>query len=103
MKGNEHLEYSHCVVHRYKTLISFRSQQNARIFTIFYHVNCKSDFVIYLLECKKCHIQYVGKAETDFNLRLNSHRKDVYKADVITASRHFAMKTISLIETQVLL
>ena len=55
---------------------SFRSQQNGRIFTIFHQVNCKSDFVIYLLECKKCHIQYVGKAETDFNLRLNNHRKD---------------------------
>ena len=71
---------------------SFRSQQNARIFTVFYQVNCKSDFVIYLLECKKCHIQYVGKAETDFNLRLNNHCKDVYKADAITASCHFATK-----------
>ena len=58
---------------------------------------------MYLLECKKCHIQYVGKAETDFNLRLNNHRKDVYKADAIIASCHFAMKTISLIATQVLL
>ena len=74
MKGNVHLEYGHCVVHRYKTLISFRSQQNARIFTILYHLNCKSDFVIYLLECNKCHIQYVGKAETDFSLRTTTVR-----------------------------
>ena len=71
---------------------SFRSQQNGRIFTVFHQVNCKSDFFIYLLECKKCHIQYVGKAETDFNLRLNNHRKDVHKADAIPVSRHFAMK-----------
>ena len=71
---------------------SSRSQQNARIFTIFYQVNCKSDFVIYLLECKKCNIQYIGKAETDFNLRLNNSRKNVYRADAITASRHFATK-----------
>ena len=72
---------------------SFHSQQNGRIFTIFHQVNCKSDFVLYLLEYKKCHIQYVGKAETDFNLRLNNHRKDVCKADAIPASRHFAMKS----------
>ena len=71
---------------------SFRSQQNGQIFTIFDQVNCKSDFVIYLLECRKRHIQYVGKAETDFNLRLNNHRKDVYKADAILASHHFDMK-----------
>ena len=31
---------------------------------------------------------YVGKAETDFNLRLNRHRIDVYKADAISATRH---------------
>ena len=47
----------------------------------------------YLLECKKCqNIQYVGKTETYFNLRLNNHRKDAQKADGILASRHFAMK-----------
>ena len=44
------------------------------MFTIFHQVNSKSDFVIYLLERKECHMQYVGKAETDFNLRLNTVR-----------------------------
>ena len=71
---------------------SFRSKKNWRIFTIFHQVNCKGDFVIYLLDCKKYHIQYVGKGETDFNLRLNKHRKDAWKADVILASHHFAIK-----------
>ena len=71
---------------------SFRSQQNGWIFTIFHQFNCKSDFVIYVLECKRCHIQYVGKAKTNFNLRLKNDRKDVYKADAIPLSRHFAMK-----------
>ena len=37
-------------------------------------------------------IHYVGKAETDFNLRLSNHRRNVYKADAIQASHHFAMK-----------
>ena len=44
------------------------------------------------LECKECHIQYVGKAETNFKLKLNSHLKDVYKAGAISASPPFAMK-----------
>ena len=64
---------------------SFHSQVNGRIFTISHQVNCKSNFVIYLLECKKCHIQYEGNAETDFNSRPNNHRKDIYKADAIRA------------------
>ena len=29
------------------------------------------------MECTLCHIQYIGKSETQFNLRLNNHRKDL--------------------------
>ena len=56
---------------------TFRSNQTKRIFHIYHNLNCKSKYVIYLLECTKCKIQYVGKAETEFNIRLNNHRKDV--------------------------
>ena len=34
-------------------------------------------------------IQYVGKSETTFNLRLNNHRKDVYNPKAIPACNHF--------------
>ena len=45
----------------------FSKKKNGSIFTIFNQVSSKSGFVIYPLECKKCQMQYVGKAETDFN------------------------------------
>ena len=45
-----------------------------------------------MLECTKCKIQYVGKAGTEFNIRLNKHRKDVWKPDAIPASCHFSGK-----------
>ena len=41
------------------------------------------------MDCSKCHKQYVGKAQTAFNLRLNNHRKDVRRTDAIRADRHF--------------
>ena len=72
MKGNLHLvnlEHGHCCLQVQNTH-SFCSQQNGRIFTTVHQVNCKSNFVMYLLECKKCHIQYGGKTETYFKLRL---------------------------------
>ena len=50
------------------------------------------EYVIYLLECTKCKIKYVGKAETEFNIRLNNHQKDAWKPDAIPASRHFSGK-----------
>ena len=70
----------------------FRSNQTNRIFQIYHNLNCKSKYVIYLLECTKCKIQYVGKVETVFNMRLNNHRKDVWKPDSMPASRHFSGK-----------
>ena len=43
------------------------------------------------MECTLCKIQYVGKAETPFNIRLNNHRKDVdgNNPKAIPASIHF--------------
>ena len=69
---------------------TFRSNQTNRVIQIYHNLNCKSKFVIYLLEYTKCKIQFVGKAETEFNIRPNNHRKDVWKPDAIPASRHFS-------------
>ena len=35
---------------------TFRSNQTNRIFQIYHNLNCKSRYVIYLLECTKCKI-----------------------------------------------
>ena len=61
----------------------FRSNQMNRIFQFHHNLHCKSKYVIYQLECTKCKTQYVGKPETEFNIRLNYHRKDVWKPDAI--------------------
>ena len=74
------------------TTNTFMSQQTKRTFNIFFNLNCKSEYVIYLMECILCKIQYVGKAETAFNLRLNNHRKDTKKPNSILACKHFQEK-----------
>ena len=70
---------------------SFKSNQTNRIFKIFHNINCKSTFLIYLLECNICNIQYVGKSETTFNIRLNNHRKDVKDPNALPADKHFTL------------
>ena len=45
------------------------------------------------MECVFCNKQYVGKAETSFNISLNNHRKDVKKADAIMACKHFQQES----------
>ena len=68
---------------------TFKSNQTNKTLKIYHRVNCKSSFVIYLLECYICNIQYVGKSETPFNIRLNNHRKDVKNPNAIPACKHF--------------
>ena len=68
----------------------FKSNQTNRTFRIFQKTTCKSNFIIYLLECELCKIQYVGKAETAFNIRLNNHRKDVKDPKAIPVDKHFS-------------
>ena len=43
------------------------------------------------MECILCKIQYVGKSDTFFNLRIHNHRKDVNDPKAITACNHFKM------------
>ena len=71
------------------TTKTFTSQQTKQTLKIFFNLNCKSEYVIYLLECILCKIQYVGKAETALNLRINNHRKDTKKPNYILACKYF--------------
>ena len=69
----------------------FTSFQTKQEFKIFHNTTCKSNNIIYLMECRKCKTQYVGKCETAFNIRLNNHRTNAYHPtnDSIPACKHF--------------
>ena len=76
----------HPMLHQLIALLPTSSQNNniykhsnQRGLYNFHQVTCHSNYVIYLLECIMCKIQYVGKSETSFNIRLNNHRKDIKK------------------------
>ena len=65
---------------RYKQVVhssSFTSNITKKTYSIFCNFDCKSKLVIYLMKCTLFHIQYIGKSETQFNLKLNNHQKDV--------------------------
>ena len=68
----------------------FTNRITKRKFTIRHNLNCRSDKVIYLIECTLCDNKaYVGKSETPSNLRTNNHRSDAKKADSIEVDKHF--------------
>ena len=48
---------------------TFTSPNNNKTFTIFHTMDCQSSWIIYIIECNICKLQYIGKSETAFNLR----------------------------------
>ena len=52
-------------------------------------LNCKSYNVIYLVTCSKCKLQYVGKSQTQLNIRVNNHRSFINTRKTDECARHF--------------
>ena len=72
-----------------------RENLTNRTFHIYHNLKHKSKYVIYLLECTKYKIQYVGKAETEFSIKLKNNQMNAWKSDAIPARRNFSDKNHS--------
>ena len=44
---------------------------------------------IFLMGCTIWNLEYVGKNETPFNIRLNNHKKEVKDCKAILSDKHF--------------
>ena len=62
------------VASRSLTLIRSRVTE-LKLYTITHKLNCKSKFIIYLMRHALPEVQYDGKAETAFNIKLTTIRK----------------------------
>ena len=69
--------------------INVHNSQTKRTFNIFQNLTCKSQYVIYSMECILCKIQFAGKPKTPFNWRLNNHTKYFNNLKAIPAWNHF--------------
>ena len=69
---------------------SFKSSATQK-HIIFHYLNCKSKLLRYLLECRICRIQYIGKSQREFNIRLNNHRQDINRQNAPQADYHFKL------------
>ncbi|OCT70068.1 hypothetical protein XELAEV_18036989mg [Xenopus laevis] len=62
--------------------------------TTIYHnkcyINCNTTYVVYLLACKKCNIQYVGSTSRNLKCRVREHIHSIEsRSNSTTVSRHF--------------
>ena len=65
---------------------TFQSYRTKKTFQIFHNLKCNRENLIYLLQCRICQLQCVGKSETPFNIRL---RKDAKSQASILACINF--------------
>ena len=70
---------SHC-----KNIIKtgvFTSNCTQESFQMRYSTSCTSQNVIYLIECKRCNMQYIGQTNQQVSKRMYSHRFDINNYD----------------------
>jgi hypothetical protein len=84
-----------CKIPRCKTcphiepISEFQSFSTGQKFDIKQHLNCESHNVIYLISCKKCGMQYVGKTETSLASRFSRHKNTVMSHCDKSVANHF--------------
>ncbi len=74
---------------RIKTGTEFTSNATGETYTIQGSHNCRSSYVIYLLECSKCNCQYVGQTSNTLHSRLTSHVSDIRRKKYTSVGTHF--------------
>ena len=66
----------------------FSSTHTGEKFIIYCNANCKTENIIYLLECAICGLQYIGETKQQLSKRLNRHRSDANCKPDLPLSRH---------------
>jgi hypothetical protein len=69
---------------------TFKSSITGKTYNIIGRFDCTSSYLIYLITCKKCLIQYVGQTSTTLNSRLSAHRHDIRHQLDKPISKHFS-------------
>ena len=70
----------------------FSSTSTKEEFFIYCTVTCKTENIIYLLECGICGHQYVGETKRQLRDRLNNHRSDAQLKPHRSLSRHLSSR-----------
>ena len=55
----------------------FKSTNTKRKYFIRQKINCKSSFLIYLIFCSNCRVNYVGKSKRQFRERHSGHKQEI--------------------------
>ncbi|KAJ8287457.1 hypothetical protein COCON_G00001160 [Conger conger] len=78
-----------CCKHILKGSDLFQSAATGNIYEIPQYLTCKTPSVIYIIQCKVCKVQYVGKTSTTLQKRFNDHSSSIRKHEKRPIPDHF--------------
>ena len=77
--------------------ILMQSTSTGQSFKVRATATCKTENVIYLIQCNHCQMQYVGETRNPLHIRLNAHRHDIrHKKNDKLVGAHFSGQSHSL-------
>ena len=78
-----------CFLHKYlNKSLNIRSSVTGRSFRVRGKLTCNSKNIIYLMQCKKCHKQYIGQTRTCLRHRISQHINNKHSSNS-TVDQHF--------------
>ncbi|OCT65995.1 hypothetical protein XELAEV_18042249mg [Xenopus laevis] len=91
MVGTFRCGASRCVTCKYiEKTTEFTSNSTTYTYPNKCYINCNTTYVVYLLTCKKCNIQYVGSTSRNLKCRMREHIHSIEsQSNSTTVSRHF--------------
>ncbi|XP_064157818.1 nuclear GTPase SLIP-GC-like isoform X2 [Anguilla rostrata] len=78
-----------CCGHIWKGADKFQSTATGKHYNITQHLTCKTPSVIYIIQCEKCEVQYVGKTVSTLQKRFTGHRTSIRKRQHRPIPDHF--------------
>ena len=71
-----------------------------RYIDIRYIITCRTRNLVYLIQCKKCSLQYVEETENALHVRMNGHRSDIRTRETDkSVSSHFCQPDHAIVDT----
>ena len=84
---------SDLTLHIEKLWKTLKASATTAVVTINAAVDCRNQNYIYLINCRKCRMQYVGKSTVEFSTRMGQHRRDIINQNLHKAvGEHFNRK-----------
>ena len=103
--GNRPCNRRGCITCRHiKTTDTFRSTVTKRSYKMHTPATCKTECVVYLIQCSKCQKQYVGLSKNALHIRLNGHRHDIknMKIQKNPVAKHFNKRGHSMADLTIM-